>query len=68
MKKEPGVSPAPPDEAVAIQLSLCQHTALEATLADIGRLQTKLAAIKAEAGMKDGVSYRVTPDGRAVPQ
>lgn len=63
-ENEPAPVVAPP---VAIQLSLCQQTAIEATLQDIARLQTKLAAIKAEAGLDGNVPYRLTPDGQAVP-
>ena len=60
--------PAAEQSTVVIQLSLCQQTAIEATVADIGRLQQKLAALKDEAGLKPDTKYQITPDGRAVPQ
>ncbi len=58
---------APVEPPAAIQLSLAQQTAIEATQGEIVRLRNKLRLLMAEAGLNPDVQHAITPDGRAVP-
>ena len=51
------------------QLTLAQQVAIEATAAEIARLQQRMRAILNEAGLDPAKPYKVTPEGMvlAVP-